>query len=95
MSNQAKLVRSQLRQLVKEMWPEIVQTEIYKKVLEESKKTLELVVERAEKSTKNMQEKHEAVLSMLMREFSRPAQPAVLQNQSSDQSPLKPPTETI
>lgn len=93
---QTKQVRNEIRQLVKELLPQILQQELYKELHGEMKKTLNLVQERAEDSAKRMEERHSNIISMLMREFARPAQPEVLQKPqqvlSVDQTKLPPET---
>ena len=63
MSNQAKLVRGQLRQLLLEILPDILESEIVKKIMEEIRSaTL--------KNLREMNERHKDTMSYLVRQVS-------------------------
>lgn len=92
-----KALRSELKQIVKEIMPELLTSEVLKTILSESKQTLDLVVKRSEEMTERIEERHNNIVNLLMREFSRPAQPDVFKKQETSLTidPSKLPDETI
>lgn len=88
MSNPAKQLRSQLRQVVKEVLPEVLTNEFIKDLQNQSRQQLEFIQKLVEDTLTRIDERQKNVQSMIMREFSNPAQPEAFKKQST-------PDETI
>lgn len=69
MSN-AKQLRGQMRQIVKELFPELVATELYSKLQEENKKQLDLIHKLVRESLERMDNRQKDVQSLIMREIA-------------------------
>lgn len=74
MSN-SKQLRGQLRQIVKEMYPELVSTELYRELQNQIVQSLDILTKRISEQLEKMDQRQKDVQSMVLREFSRPAQP--------------------
>jgi hypothetical protein len=75
----AKELRGQLRQIVKEMFVELVSTELYVALQKENKAQLDLIHKLVRESLERIDDRQKDVLGMIMREFAngRPTIPAL------------------
>ncbi len=70
MSNTAKELRGQLRQIVKELFPALVSTELYAKLQEENKKQLDLIHKLVRERLDHMESRQKDVQSIILREIA-------------------------
>ncbi len=70
MANQAKLLRSQMRQIVKELFPEIVSSELYAKIEKQNKEQLEFLFNLVKGTLSRVEERQKDLQSLIMREVA-------------------------
>ena len=70
MSKDAKLLRGQIRQIVKEMWPELVASELYQELSRKNKEQLDLIHKMVRETLEKIDERQKTVQSMVMRELA-------------------------
>lgn len=76
MSKEAKVIRGQLRQIVKEMFVELVSTELYTALQKENASRLEQIANNVNETLASISARQKDVQSMIMRElFTQKAQP--------------------
>lgn len=66
MANQMKQLRGQLRQLVKETWPELVKTEVYGEMSKLIKERLDLIHNMVRQELDKINERQKDVQSLVM-----------------------------
>lgn len=78
MSN-IKQLRGQVRIIVKEMWTEILSTELYKTLTKQNVEQLEHINEVMTKRMEAIEKRHNDIIDMIMREMANknPALPAL------------------
>ena len=77
MSNKSKEMRSQMRQIVKELWPELVKTELYTDLQKKSKEELEFVRKLVSETLERIDDRQKTIQAAVLRELAKPAQAPV------------------
>ncbi len=67
MSNKAKVLRGQLRQIVLEVLPEVIKSELYKQLQVENDKRLNSIQKHIEGTLKQLEEKQKDFFSSVIR----------------------------
>lgn len=70
MANQAKLLRNQMRNIVKELFPEIVSSELYAKIEKQNKEQLEFLFNLVKGTLSRVEERQKDLQSLIMREVA-------------------------
>lgn len=69
MGNSAKQLRGQLRQLVKELMPELMQAELFTQLQQENRDRLELIAKDVRQSLEDIAARQKDVQNMIMKDL--------------------------
>lgn len=72
-----KQLRGQVRQVIKEMWTDVMSTELYQSLTKHNQEQLKIMHTMIKETLERIDQRQKDVQSLIMREFSRPAEPVV------------------
>lgn len=83
MSNQAKVIRGQVRQVVKEILPEMLKAELYMELADKLQKQLKNVEAQVKETLERLDERSKDIQSYLVRQSMLTTNPPVVLNETA------------